>query len=141
MRKSIKIVIVVVVVVVGLFFIAALASGPYVNKDVSAIQGISQFVVLEQGSQYIARFSLVDTDMGPAAADVNVRFRIGSQYEDSFRVGAGDFQQYELALTGQPFIAYAWNLPSDFTLYGSETAYITVELPDGRAFTADARVF
>jgi hypothetical protein len=63
-----------VVAIVALFFIGALASEPYINRDVSAIQGIDQFVVIRQGSQYNARFSLVDDNLGTAAADVKVRF-------------------------------------------------------------------
>jgi hypothetical protein len=140
--KKLKIVIIVVVVIVALFFIAALASGPYINKDVEAIQGIDQFVVLEQGSQYVARFSLVDAQMGPAAADVNVNFRVGNHYEDNFNVNASEFGTYQLQLTGQEFVAYAWTLPSGFSITEpTDTAVLTVTLPDGREFKADTTVF
>ena len=147
MRKGIKIVLVVVIGFIGILFLAALLSGPYVNHDVEAINGIDNFVVLEQGSQYIARFSLVDTDFAPAASDVNVHFSVAG-WEQNFNVTQAEFGQYQLQLTGQQFTAYAWTLPDEIKAalhegesYDSDTAYITVTLPDGRQFDAEETVF
>lgn len=142
MGKGKKVAIITIPIVVILFLLVIAGSGPYVNKDVTAISGIGNFVVLEQGSQYVARFSLVDAEMGPAAADVNVKVKVGMSYEDEFVAPASEFKVYKLQLTGQEFVAYAWNLPEDF--YGpgsSKTAIITVTLPDGRELKADTRVF
>lgn len=139
-RKAVKIAIVVVVVIVGLFFAVVAFSGPYVNHDVDAITGIDDFVVLNQGSNYMARFSLVDDNFAPAAADVNVTFQ-GGGWIHNFTAPAYEFSTYKLKLTGQEFVAYAWNLDSDYDFSENHDASIRVTLPNGKTFEAEDTVY
>ncbi len=50
MRKALKIVIVVIVVIVGLFIVGGLVSTHSVNTNADEIAGITQFVVIKDGS-------------------------------------------------------------------------------------------
>jgi hypothetical protein len=113
MSKKKKVAIVVVVVVIGLFALAAIASTPYFNRDVNSIMGVTQFVVIKDGSLYKARFSLVDKDGVAAASDAVVGFLITDEnghtlYNKGFQISGSDFSQYKLLLTGAPIFAYAW---------------------------------
>lgn len=141
-----KIIAIVIPVAIVLIFLIGLGSQPYVNTNVEAITGVDKFVVLDQGSQYMARFSLVDNDFAAAADDVKVHFSLAGWKQD-FDVSASEFAQYQLQLTGQEFTAYAWPLPEEFktamtnSVDSVNTAYITVTLSDGREFTADTSVF
>jgi hypothetical protein len=65
------------------------------------------------------------------------------RYKDEFNVKASEFKQYELQLTGQPFIAYAWQIPEKVSGIASspDTATITVTLPNGKTFTAEDTIF
>ena len=70
-----------------------------------------------------------------AASDAQVLFVVISnsgleRYRDEFNVTASEFKQYKLQLTGQPFIAYAWQIPNKISGIESspDTATITVKL-------------
>ena len=61
-------------------------------------------------------------------------------YATSFDVSSSDFKQYELALTGQPVIAYAWQIDQSKVRGSGATsplnnAEIKVTLPDRREFS------
>ena len=77
----------------------------------------------------------------PAASDAKVSFRICNM-EGKLDVSASEFKTYQLQLTGQEFIAYAWFINEPETVCDDfDYAYLTVTLPDGRVFKADERVF
>jgi hypothetical protein len=142
--KKLKITIIVVVAVVAIIVIAGLASTPYINRDVNSIAGVSQFVVLKDGSLYKARFSLVDQDNYVSASDANVKFSIRDSsgndlYSRAFNIGSYDFEEYKLLLTGAPIIAYAWQFNQGDVRGSSDsfkTSYLTVSLPNGKVFDA-----
>lgn len=151
-----KIVGVVVGIVVAFFVIIAIAAasvppGTLHQTDPENIQGISQFVVLEQGSNIAARFSLNTPENVYATSDASVQFRIVSGsgtelYSQNFDIKASDFAQYELRLTGQPLIAYAWFLDAPPSRFESSSldlpeAFITVTLPNGKSFNAKTTLF
>ena len=75
MRKAFKILIPVVVIIGVLAFIGILANIPYVNTNVDEIAGVTNFVIIHNGSLYKLRFSLTDNDGYVAASDANVHSR------------------------------------------------------------------
>ena len=140
MRKAVKIVLMVVFGFIGIIFLGAIFSGPFVNHDISAITGIKQFVVLHDGSLYTTRFSLVDSENGQAASDAHLSYNIcGVQGEVD--ITASDFKTYQLVLTGQPIVAYAWQMDDPEMDCDTYNANIVVTLPDGRWFEARKTAF
>lgn len=139
MRKGFKIAIVTVVAIVALFFIAAIASGPYVNANVNEIAGIKNFVVIhESGDLYTARFSLVDNELGAAADNAYLHYSICG-IEGEKQLSTSDFKEYALQLTGSKFIAYAWQIDSP-EICSSYNSYIEITLSDGRFFDESTTV-
>jgi hypothetical protein len=70
----------------------------------------------ESDNVYQARFSLVDANQVEISEDGEVSFAItdGSDrilYQEQFSVSKNDFENYQLVLTGQPFLAYVWDIP------------------------------
>lgn len=149
MNKKRKAAIIIPIVIVGLFVIGGLLSMPYINTNVEAISGVTQFYILEDGSLTKIRFSLIDNEGYVAASDANVSFVVTSEsgrelYRDEFSVKASDFQQYQLQMTGQPIFAYAWQIPelieADGDSLSLDTALLTVTLPNGKVFTAEQKI-
>lgn len=119
-------------------------------EDVQAIEGLTDFHVLKDGTMYMMRFSLIDKNGYAAASDAIVVFGIYDKnlgninYRDVFGVNASDFGEYKLALTGQPFIAYVWQEPEsqiEKDHYCNKEAKISVMLPDGRAFETEDTIY
>src|SRR5918997_6971018 len=118
-----KIVGIALAVIVGFFVIVLVAASTvpagtvYKAENPEQITGVSQFVVLKDGSLYKARFSFIDRNERPVTSDANVTFSAKTQanqtiYERAFNVKAEQFQQYQLVLTGAPILAYAWQIDS-----------------------------
>lgn len=116
-----KIVGIALAVIVGFFVIVIVAASTvpagtmYKATSSDQITGVSQFVVLKDGSLYKARFSFIDRNERPVTSDANVTFAAMTQanqtiYERAFNVKAEQFQQYHLVLTGAPILAYAWQI-------------------------------
>ena len=135
---------IVIIPVVGFAVIILLGLGlsaPYINRDVEAINGLTNFVVLHGGTLYKARFTLVDNEGYVAANDGKVHAVIcGAVYD--FPFAADEFQQYKFQLTGQPIVAFAWTMDaSDINAGGMCDATITVTLSNGKSFETDTTVF
>jgi hypothetical protein len=135
---------IVIIPVVGFAMLILLGIGlstPYINRDVEAINGLTNFVVLHDGTLYKARFTLVDNEGYVAASDGKVHAVIcGAVY--NFPFIADEFQQYKLQLTGQPIVAYAWTMQdSDIHADGMCDATITVTLSNGKSFETNTTVF
>jgi hypothetical protein len=119
-----KIVGIALVAIVGFFVILVVigstvpAGTVYKATSSEQITGVSQFVVLKDGSLYKARFGFIDRDERPVTSDANVTFAVKTQannqtiYERAFNIKAEQFQQYQLVLTGAPILAYSWQIDS-----------------------------
>jgi hypothetical protein len=152
MGKKVKIIIVVVIVVVFLFIglpiiLLYVSPGTVLKTDPNNITGVSQFYVLKDGSVYNVRFSLVNNQSSVVTSDAHVSFAAKTKSGDvfyirEFDVKSGDFQTYNLVLTGAPITAYAWQITNGTQLSsyqssgGPPTAYLNVTLPNGKMFRA-----
>ena len=56
-------------------------------------------------------------------------------------ITASDFKTYQLVLTGQPIVAYAWQMDDPEMDCDTYNANIVVTLPDGRWFEARETAF
>lgn len=151
MKKSFKVVlalagILLLLVSVGvgaLFF----APSRTLRSNLDRISGVSQYFVFKDGSQYIARFSLVNNDNSWATSDAIATFVIkldnGTElYSRQYNVLSTDFQTYQLP-TGQPVVAYAWQINASDLHYGDldfPKAFLSVTLPNGKTFNAETMV-
>jgi hypothetical protein len=103
----------------------------YKAQNPEQITGVSQFVVLNDGSLYKARFSLIDRNDRPVTSDANVTFAAKTHvnqtvYERAFSVKAEQFQQYQIVVTGAPILAYAWQIDSgEMAAQAQPAAYTT----------------
>jgi hypothetical protein len=101
---------------------------------------------MKDGSLYKARSSLVDNQGYASASDGMVKFVITDsdngieRYRQEFPVSSNEVQQYKLLISGQPIHAYAWQF-SDFTGNGSNTATITLTLPNDKVFTTEDSLY
>lgn len=132
-----KIVGIALSVIVGFFVIIIVAASTvpagtvYKATSSDQITGVSQFVVLKDGSLYKARFSFIDGNERPVTSDANVTFAAMTQanqtiYERTFNVKAEQFQQYQLVLTGAPILAYAWQIDGgEMTAQGQSASNTT----------------
>src|SRR3712207_6129699 len=99
--STIKIIGIAAGVIVGIFIIIAIAGasvspGSIYQANPDDIQGISQFVVMEEGSSVLARFSLVTPDNVYVTSDATVKFIITDgndniKYSQNFDGKARDF--------------------------------------------------
>jgi len=126
--------------------------------------GLTNFVVLKDGTLYKVRFTLVDRDGYAIYRDGNVLFQIYEKsssfnkdfeleteltllYEHAFDIKASDFAEYKLALTGQPVYAYAWQFKASDIKEPKESdistglAVIEFTAPDGEKFKTEEMIF
>jgi hypothetical protein len=117
--------------------------------NANKITGVTNFLILKEGSLYQARFSLVDANNDQMASDANVTVQVkrddGSLvYSQNFTVSQDDFKTYQLQLTGTQFLAYAWQIDAS-NLQHSDLevlkGYLTVTLPNGKTYSTDTSVF
>lgn len=137
MKGRTKALVIVIPVAAFLILVIGIGSQPYANRNPDEIAGITQFIVIKDGSITKLRFSLIDDQGYAAASDAVVRVK-SPNYEQEFSISANDFKEYKLQLTGQPIFAYAWQTTEDL---GSDYVGITVTLPNGKQFTDSDRVF
>jgi hypothetical protein len=141
MKRRTKSMIIIIPIAVVLYLLIGVGSQPYINTNVDEVAGITQFHVIRDGSITNVRFSLIDNNGNAAASDAMVNLRISSNYGDEFPVSANDFKQYRLQLTGQPVIAYAWQINESIDLdIGGTEAILIVTLPNGKVFRASDTV-
>lgn len=147
-----KIGIIIGSIIIGIIIIVAIAeyaSLPYsYEAKPDEILGITNFLVLKEGSFYTARFILVDRENVYVTSNANVKFAVKTEdkmlYSDEFNIRASDFKPYKFVFTGQPFVAYVWNIEGDKIQYDDldfPEATLTVTLPNNKSFTAKTTVF
>jgi hypothetical protein len=152
MGKKLKIVAAVIGGIIVLIVIGAMYFEPDVvlKTDPNKITGISQFVVLKDGSLYKVRFSLVDQNNAYVTSDAHIHFFVCCDqsattpillYNAQGDIKAEQFQTYNLVISGAPIVAYAWQIDGNaFVNSYSNTATLVVTLPGGKSFTAHASV-
>jgi hypothetical protein len=132
----------------------------YEDSSPDEVAGISQIIVLDDGSLYRARFSLVNNNSEVVTSDANITFTVTpttyistpqqqnqTLYQRQFAIRAEDFQQYQLVLTGQPITVYAWQIDRNSLLppYTDSSypkvALLNVTLPNNKTFTAESSSF
>jgi hypothetical protein len=115
----------------------------------SAVAGVSEFAVFDEGQLTQAHFSLIDTEGFQAVADAHVKLTVNigdtsiEKYSEEFDVKASDFQEFQRQFTGEPLTAFYWQIKDAPIGNGLsyDNAYLTVTLPNGEVFTADDLVF
>lgn len=122
-------------------------NGPQI-ENANNIIGISEFVVVQQGSVYQAHFSLTGTHAEQLSSDAKVSFVVkrddgSTVYSQNLDVKQSDFQTYQLRLTGASFLAYLWQFDGQKIPHGQYEilkAYLTVTLPNGKTYQADTSI-
>lgn len=121
-------------------------NGPQI-ENANSIIGISEFVVVQQGSIYQAHFSLTGTHAEQLSSDAKVSFIVkrddGSTiYSQNLDVKQSDFQTYQ-RFTGASFLAYLWQFDGQKIPHGQYEilkAHLIVTLPNGKTYQADTSI-
>ncbi|HEV2192530.1 MAG TPA: hypothetical protein VGR54_02800 [Nitrosopumilaceae archaeon] len=121
-------------------------NGPQI-ENANNIIGISEFVVVQQGSIYQAHFSLTGTHAEQLSSDAQVSFVVkrddgSTVYTQNLDVKQSDFQTYQ-RFTGASFLAYLWQFDGQKIPHGQYEilkAHLMVTLPNGKTYQADTSV-
>lgn len=141
--------VIIIIMIVGFFASYYVAPSSVLKANPDDITGVSQYFVLKDGSLYKVRFSLDNKNNAFVTSAAKINFIVKTQdgrtlFSDTFNIKSEDFQTYSLVLTGAPVVAYSWQIDGS-KLQHSDTdfpkAYLTVTLPNGKSFNADAPVF